>query len=128
MVRRPPGGWAALARHYRATEPFVGKFRHFRGGKVGWSNFSGCLTIGTNAHGLHIAPIVIFRVGHPPLFIPWSEMSEIDVHFKRVWIFSFFALHAAKVPNVWLQFSGTLGKQIAADANQSWATETPSVE
>ena len=30
-------GWSSLARHYRAVDRFTGKLRHFRSGKIGWS-------------------------------------------------------------------------------------------
>jgi hypothetical protein len=31
--------------------------------------------IGSDPPGLHLAVLFIFRPGHPPLFIPWSEVS-----------------------------------------------------
>lgn len=39
------------------------------------TNFGNCLTIGANRDGLYLAVLFLFRVGMPPLFIPWSEIT-----------------------------------------------------
>jgi hypothetical protein len=39
------------------------------------ANYGGCLTVGSDAAGLYLAVMFLFRVGHPPLFIPWDERT-----------------------------------------------------
>src|SRR5260370_20051122 len=38
------------------------------------SRYNGCLTVGADSSGLFLVPLFIFRLGHPPLFVPWSEI------------------------------------------------------
>ena len=76
-------GWHALARQHRLKQDFVGEQWRFRSGKMRWNtNFGNCLTIGANRDGLYLAVLFLFRVGMPPLFIPWSE---ITVRRERRW-------------------------------------------
>ncbi|MDB5313005.1 MAG: hypothetical protein JWO38_7207 [Gemmataceae bacterium] len=121
-------GWGGLARHYRylSDEPFRGTLRRFRSGKLGWANSSRCLTVGTNPRGLYLAVFVLFRPGHPPLFVPWAELTARVV---RVWIFgSWLDLTFEKYPGVVVRLPRRLGKEIAADANRAWAEEEPGVK
>ena len=39
------------------------------------ANYNNCLTIGVDTAGLYLSPLFFFRIGHPPLFIPWTEIS-----------------------------------------------------
>lgn len=34
--------------------------------------------MGANRDGLYLAVFSLFRLGHPPLFIPWSEITLSD--------------------------------------------------
>jgi hypothetical protein len=43
-----------------------------------------CLTVGANEDGLYLATFPFFPLGHPPLLIPWNEVS----HSKRRILFS----------------------------------------
>jgi hypothetical protein len=69
-------GWQLLGQFYRLTMPFNGRQWRFRSGRMRWAtNYNGCLTLGANARGLDLAVMWPFRLGHPPLFIPWSEVQ-----------------------------------------------------
>lgn len=39
------------------------------------ANYNNCLTIGGDPAGLYLSPLFFFRIGHPPLFVPWTEIS-----------------------------------------------------
>ena len=70
------GGWRILGRDYRAATPFDGKKLWFKSaGMRYWTNYNNCLIVGADKYGLYLAVLPIFRVGHPPLFIPWTEIS-----------------------------------------------------
>jgi hypothetical protein len=93
------GGWRRLRRDYRAAAPFDGKKLWFKSaGMRRWTNYNNCLVVGANKYGLYLAVLPIFRVGHPPLFIPWTDIST-EAASRRllpdVVIFSF-----AKQPDV----------------------------
>jgi hypothetical protein len=118
-------GWGTLARHYRHTGPFEGTLRAWRSGHLGLSNYSCILTIGTNAEGLYLAVVWLLRPGHPPLFVPWADVSVAVV---RGWFSRYAEFRFARAPSVCLRVSERLGDQIAADANRSWAEPGPDVK
>lgn len=113
-------GWSNLGHHYRTSGSFHGTVRRFRSGRLGWSNYGGCLTVGTNPEGLYLAVLFLFRPGHPPLFIPWPDVRAT---FIRGWLASRLELRFEKYPLVTLRLPAHLGRQIAADASRSWADE-----
>ncbi|MFO0797224.1 MAG: hypothetical protein U0804_07080 [Gemmataceae bacterium] len=112
-------GWRTLARHYHLRAPFPGRVYRFQHISFGWSGYSGCSTVGSNADGLYLAVILPFRPGHRPLFIPWTEVRSAE--FVRTWYGSWLELRTAAAPWVRLRLPERLGKRIACDANQSWA-------
>jgi hypothetical protein len=71
------GGWRRLAQTYRAIEtPTAGKTTRFVTGRVGASRYRRLLTIITDDRGMFIDIRWIFRMGHPPLFIPWGDIHN----------------------------------------------------
>jgi hypothetical protein len=68
-------GWALLAREYRHHGEFDGPRWWFQHGKVGLVDIRGGLIVGANTNGLYLGMITLFRPGHPPLLIPWSDTS-----------------------------------------------------
>jgi hypothetical protein len=77
LILAHTGGWARLAKKYAANITHArSEGRHFsmQSGRVGWVNYNGCLTVQTTDQGLHVAVWPMFRIGHPPLFIPWNEV------------------------------------------------------
>ncbi|MGZ0168258.1 MAG: hypothetical protein ACKVHE_01745 [Planctomycetales bacterium] len=80
------GGWAELAKQFRAEELPSGKAFRFRSGSVGMASYGGCLTLRLTDSGLHIS-VGLFGIPllwHPPLLIPWSEFHSTT---KRKFIF-----------------------------------------
>jgi len=70
------GGWRILARDYRANSLFDGKKLWLKSvGMRSWTNYSNCITVGANKYGLYLSVLPIFRIGHPPLFFPWTDIS-----------------------------------------------------
>jgi|SRR6185312_14069871 len=69
-------GWAVLAREFRLRNSFIGPRWHFQSAQMRWlCGYHNCLTIGANAEGLYLAPLPFFPLFHPPLFIPWTQVS-----------------------------------------------------
>ena len=100
------GGWSRLAQYYQTQSQFEGKKWGFRSGRMGMTNYSGCLTIGANDYGLYLAVLPVFRVGHPSLFIPWYDIttSKSRKFFVSYWAFTF-----ARVPSVTFSVPEKLG-------------------
>lgn len=76
MVIGQVGGWAALAQQFEFREDFTGQRWRLQSARMRlWVHYGSCLTVGANPDGLYLAILFLFRVGHPPLFIPWREVS-----------------------------------------------------
>lgn len=110
-------GWWSLARSYRHNGHFDGKCRRFRNVRMNSGNY-GTMTVGADARGLYLAAFFLFRPGHPPLFIPWADVTVILV---KGWFWTrYLELTFVMTPGVRLQIPEKYGKQLAADANRAW--------
>jgi hypothetical protein len=77
-------GWRRLAQRFRCERGFDGKLWRFQSGAMRWGTaYRGILTLGANQSGMYLAIFVLFQIGHPPLFVPWSE---ITVNARRRWM------------------------------------------
>lgn len=68
-------GWNKLAFRNTAFSPPEGE--KISGQSIRLSllaNYKGCITFHVSKSGLHMSVMKIFRVGHPPLFFPWSAV------------------------------------------------------
>jgi hypothetical protein len=69
------GGWRLLANRFRIQGTFRGQTWSLQSARMRWSSYSSVLIIGSNKTGLFIVPFILFRAWHPPLFIPWTEIT-----------------------------------------------------
>jgi hypothetical protein len=112
-------GWHELGKIYALSGNFEGKRWHFQNGNMRFgSHYGACLTVGADSTGLLIAVISPLRIGHPPLFIPWSEISVVDVRY-------FFALSRTqfrfqKAPKIPLYLRLPFARQLREAAGSSW--------
>lgn len=79
------GGWQRLASRYRTNEAPTGKVYRGIQGMVGLVSYRGALDCTTNDEGFFLQPMVLFRCGHPTLFIPWSECQFVK-RSNLLWI------------------------------------------
>ena len=73
------GGWSRLARIYRDEMSELTDGHTWRMQSVslrGWCGYNNCVSIEATAKGLKISPWFIMRPGHPPLFLPFDEMTS----------------------------------------------------
>lgn len=69
-------GWPRLAQRYAAgNRPLAGERAGGVRGMIGGASYKGTLTLHFNAEGFFIEVMPIFKIGHPRLFIPWSEIT-----------------------------------------------------
>lgn len=105
------GGWHRLARRYRATErTTVGRSIPYVTGMVGISRYKRVLSVTTGEHGMFVETRWIFRIGHPPLFIPWSEINNARRMHLFYWEYVGFDIGSPKVASMRLPsqiFEGT---------------------
>ncbi len=106
------GGWRALARHYPASTEFLGRRFRFRSAQFGgWVGYNASLTAGADPFGLFLAVWPIFRVWHPPLFVPWSDIT-VSLEQSR-WL-TVVLLTFAKVPGAKVRITPRLANRLAA--------------
>jgi hypothetical protein len=118
-------GWGELSRCYRLGNPFSGRRWYFRRGRMRlMMSYNNCLTVGSNPEGLYLAVLFLFRVGHPPLFVPWQDISVMTGKLL-LWEWTEFRFRQA--PGVWLRLYGALGDELRAEAGKSWPGENLSV-
>jgi hypothetical protein len=111
------GNWAALAGAYRYRGTFPSSRWHRQDGNVGSEGFENGLTVGADSEGLYLAIVFLFRAGHPPLFIPWTDVS---VRTEERFLATFMVFHFRSVPSVPLRVGESLGQRLAVAAGRSW--------
>lgn len=100
------GGWRTLSQHYTAKSPFVGQRFRFRSVQFGsFTSYSSVVTLGAAPGGLYLAVAPIFRLAHPPLFIPWSDITARE--FKG-WLTKQVELEFVKASSVTVRLSRRL--------------------
>lgn len=87
------GGWRNLGKIYLADGAFDGKKWYFQSLKMGVVNYNSCVNIAANENSLYISVLPIFRIGHPPLNIPFSELQGKEY---KGWIFRYVIIHTDK--------------------------------
>jgi len=112
------GGWFELGRIYRGTRRFAGSSWRFQDAQFRLlTRYNHIVTVGSNAEGLYLAVFLPFRIGHPPLFIPWQDVS---VRRERFLWFRVYKFEFRQAPSVRLQLKEKLGKEIQTAAGSSW--------
>jgi len=112
------GGWWQMSHFYAATSRFEGRLLHLRSARFGrWIAYNGALVAGANREGLHLRVWPIFRVGHPPLFIPWSDLDATpdDSHWIAVVRFV-----ARRCPDVPITMTRGLAERLAEQSHGSF--------
>lgn len=115
-------GWNLLSKRFRHKEPFYGEMWPFRSARMrGLIHFGGALTIGADESGLYMAVFPLFRTCHPPLLIPWSEISVIPG--EKGLIFKKRVLLLGQHESISLSMSSSLAKTLREAAGQAWPVE-----
>ncbi len=81
-------GWFALARRFHDQAEPYGDFKadgpfFYTVYMRYWSHYSGVIRLTAAGDALYASVLFLFRIGHPPLRIPWNEIEF--GREKRVW-------------------------------------------
>jgi len=123
------GGWNSLATRYRMDRLFQGTLWRYQFGFLGSVRYKGALTVGSGTEGLYLAVLFFFRPFHPPLLIPWPEVSlgrskktlfvEL-VEFRlgpeplaSLWLPDALAQQVASAPGAYLRGAAALGRGLS---------------
>jgi hypothetical protein len=114
------GGWRLLARRFRLQGDFRGQKWRMQSARLRWlCNYNGCLTIGADETGLFMVPMLVFRAWHPPLFIPWVEISFAGSK-TELFFFKLVELRLGRSENIPFKISAELAAKIEAAAGPAW--------
>jgi hypothetical protein len=115
------GGWATLAEQYRCEETFTGPRWSFQRGQMRWMvGYNNCLNVGADPRGLYLSILFPFRLGHPPLFIPWRDISYSSK--KVLWV-KFVELRLGREVTIPFRISNQLAEKLKTAAGTSWPIE-----
>ncbi len=93
-------GWATLAEQFHFQEKFEGRYYRFQSARLNKVDFSSSLEMGMNEMGLYLVPMILFRLFHKPIFIPWVEIEAEP--FKR-FLFKGYRLRFRSYPDITLE-------------------------
>lgn len=68
-------GWSRLARRYKTERKPTGKSLPHFWLMLGPASYRGVTTVQPEPEGLYFTIMVLFCLGHPPLLIPWSDVT-----------------------------------------------------
>ena len=84
------GGWSSLADAYPSRLPFNETCWSLQRARFRWGvGYNGVLRVCADAQALHLSVLSLFRPGHPPLSIPWEDITGsrrvfwIELRFRR---------------------------------------------
>jgi hypothetical protein len=116
-------GWSALSHRFRNSGAFYSYQWPFQSIRMrtlmGYNN---CANFGADENGLYMAIFPFFRVGHPPLLIPWSEIQVVRGNSGL--IFKKKKLLLGRTEMIPLFVSLSLAEKIKGAARQRWPVET----
>lgn len=113
------GGWHLLAQRFRIDSEFTGIVYRWFYATMRWGvHYNGSLKIGADIEGLYIAPLFLFRIGHPSLVIPWTEISVGKS--RRLDFYLSVTLTLGKEEQIPFRISRLTARRLRKDAGPTW--------
>ena len=110
LVITPLYGWRNWARAYPAPSRAPHVRFLMRSGYVGRARYGSALNLGVSNEGLHLSVPLLFRIGHPPVVVPWSDISVVG---KRGSYSTWVEYQFAKVPKSTLRIRKDVAEAIS---------------
>ena len=76
--------WSRLAVEFGVTDVPAGPQFTLSKARLGVANYQNVIQAGVSAEGLSLTMSLLFRIGHPPLLIPWSALGPFRAE-KVLW-------------------------------------------
>jgi hypothetical protein len=100
-----------LARHYRTDQLPPGKTIRSFWAWMGIISYRNTLTLQPAPEGLYLKMLLFFRIGYPPLLIPWSAVKVAEAGGKGRFNTAQLAvgdpvLTTLRVPSAWMNADG----------------------
>jgi hypothetical protein len=108
------GGWHALSRRFGAQSEAYGENRSagpfFYGVQMRFRvGYNSVIRMTAAADALHLSVLFPFRIGHPPLCIPWTEITMHKATF--LWM-PFVVLTLGKQERIPMRISGRMAGKL----------------
>jgi hypothetical protein len=115
-------GWALLAKRFRMDLTFPGQTWGWQSARMRWGcNYNHCLSFGADPSGLYLSIMFLFRVGAPPLLIPWPEVTVW--RRRKVLFFRFVEFRLGREEQVPLMMRARLADSLQSAAGPNWPVE-----
>ena len=85
------------------------------------ANYKNCLTIGADPAGLYLSSLFFFTIGHPALFIPWTEISLRGR--RKILFIEFVELELGREEKIPFMIRAGLADQIRSAAASGWPVQ-----
>lgn len=115
-------GWMGLVKRYRTGKRGPGPVYWLEGGDIG-ARYRGALVFGIQPDGLRMSVLFPFRVGHPPLLIPWSDIEAVEE--KKVLFGHVVVFRVGKPYGTTMELSGDISRAICDALEAVAAGEIP---
>jgi len=114
-------GWNVLSNRFSFSKgTFHGETWPFRSARMRFlAHYGNCLSIGADESGLYMSVFPIFRIGHPPLLIPWAEIAVLPGETGL--IFKQRTLHLGRQEVIPLRISASLAETLQRAAGKGWS-------
>jgi hypothetical protein len=83
--------------------------------------YRNCLTVGANSEGLYLSTLAFFPLFHPPLFIPWTEVSVVS---KKLFFVAGVRFDLGRDTAAPLWVREQLAERVKSAAGQGYPVET----
>lgn len=115
------GGWTTLAKRFRLRVPFTGERWLGQSGQMRWiAGYGNCLTVGCNHQGLYLAMMPLFRFRHPPLLVPWDE---ITITRRRILFFRMVRFGLGRELDIPIYLRARLADRMKCSTRDRWPIE-----
>jgi hypothetical protein len=91
------GGWQTVAAHYPLVGDAPPPVQRFGAAEFGLAAYNGVLRLAADQRGLYFAVIWLFRAGHRPFVVPWSDVTA---RATRRWFRAVVELRFARTPDI----------------------------
>ena len=83
-----------------------------------FTSYNNCVSFGVSDQGLYIRVMVLFRIGHPPIFIPWDNLVFEEC---KLWkMIPAVRINVVTAPDRVLYIRPALAEKLAAIAGDHW--------
>jgi len=117
-------GWSSLAKSYPGKElqnSFLG-FQSIEMANIAPIFYRSCVFIGGDQKGIYLTAFFLFRTNHPPIFIPWRDISI--VHRSAIFLFPDTELKFRREPTVSLRIYRAQEELLKEKAGNNWPIQS----